>query len=250
MDDLAIGRLLRELRVRLRWPQAVVAERASISRSAYSDIERGRLDSVPIGKLRRVAAVLEVRLTVEPRWRGAGVDRVMSSRHASMADVVVKVLARASWEVRPEVSFNFYGERGVVDLVAWHAESRTLLLVELKTELVDPNELLAVTDRRRRLAARIAEPLGWTPRLVGQWVVVAESRTNRRRLAAVQSLIRVAFPDDGRALAAWLLRPVGSIAALSFLADSSAVGESQRFAPRLRVRRRTASTKPAAQVVK
>ena len=250
MEDLAIGRLLRELRVRLGWPQAVVAERAAISRSAYSEIERGRLEGVPIGKLRRVAAVLEVRLTVEPRWRGAGVDRVMSSRHASMADAVVKVLGRAAWEVRPEVSFNYYGERGVVDLVAWHAESRTLLLVELKTELVDLNELLAVTDRRRRLAARIAEPLGWTPRLVGEWVVVAESRTNRRRLAAVRSSIRAALPDDGHALAAWLVRPVGSIAALSFLADSNEAGESQRFAPRLRVRRRRASTMPPVRVAK
>ena len=242
MEDLAIGRLFREIRVRLGWPQAVVADRGAISQSAYSDIERGRLGTVPMGKLRRVAAVLEVRLSLEPRWRGADVDRVMSSRHAAMADAVVQRLARTGWEVRPEVSFNHYGERGVVDLVAWHAESRTVLLVELKTELVDPGDLLAVTDRRRRLAARIAEPLGWAPRHVGQWVVVAESRTNRRRVAAVRSLIRAALPDEGHALASWLLRPAGTIAALSFLSNSSGAGESQRYAPRLRVRRARAST--------
>jgi Holliday junction resolvase-like predicted endonuclease len=99
-----------------------------------------------------------------------------------MTETVARMLMDAGWEVRPEVSFSHYGERGVVDLVAWHAASRTLLLVELKTELVDINDMLAVTDRRRRLAANIAEPFGWLPAAVASWVVVAESRTNRRRL--------------------------------------------------------------------
>src|SRR5262245_44293290 len=197
MDDLAIGRVLRALRVRLGWAQRLVAQRAGISSSAYSRIERGMLDGVPLGKLRKVATVLEVRLVLEPRWRGAGLDRTLSSRHAAMAEAVTRLLLDAGWEVRPEVSFNYYGERGVVDLVAWHGPSRTVLLIELKTELVDPSDLLAVTDRRRRLAAKIVEPFGWQPMTVGQWVVVAESRTNQRRLAEHRTVLRAAFPEDG-----------------------------------------------------
>ena len=46
MDDLAIGRVLRELRIRLGWPQRVVAAKARISASAYSEIERGHIESV------------------------------------------------------------------------------------------------------------------------------------------------------------------------------------------------------------
>lgn len=236
MDDLAIGRAMRELRVRLGWPQRVVAAKASVSASAYSEIERGHIESVPLGKLRKVAAVLELRLMLEPRWRGAGLDRALSSRHASMTEAIVRMLVDAGWEVRPEVSFNHFGERGVVDVVAWHAQSQTLLLIELKTEVVDVNEVLAVTDRRRRLAAEIVKPFGWQPRRVGQWLVVAEGRTNRRRVAEHRTALRAAFPADGRSVGGWLAAPHEETAALWFLPDSTSSSARPSRAPRLRVR--------------
>lgn len=240
MDDLAVGRLFRELRVRLGWTQEEAAARAGVSRPAYSEIEHGHLDRVPLGKLRRIAAVLEVRLRLVPSWRGAAADIVMSSRHAGMAERVTRLLIAAGWEARPEVSFNWYGERGVVDLVAWHAATRTALLIELKTELADVNDLLAVTDRRRRLAATIVEPFGWQPATVAQWVAIADSRTNQRRLAAHRGLLRAAFPLDGRAIAGFLAQPgrhAGQFSALSFLPDVSGSSARRRSAPRLRVRR-------------
>jgi hypothetical protein len=149
-----------------------------------------------------------------------------------------RFLANAGWEVRPEVSFNHFGERGVVDLVSWHGASRTLLLVELKTEVVDVNDLLAVTDRRRRLAATIVDQFGWEPTRVGQWVVIAEGRTNRRRLAEHRTALRAAFAEDGRSIASWLSNPSTSAAALWFLPDSSAAGVRPGRAPRMRVRAR------------
>jgi hypothetical protein len=214
----------------------LVAERAGISASLYSVIERGHLDRIALGTLRKVGGVLEVRLILEPRWRGAAIDRILSSRHAAMSEAVTRLLLDAGWEVRPEVSFNHFGERGVVDLAAWHPGERVVLLIELKTELVDPNDLLAVTDRRRRLVARIAAPFGWDPAVVAQWVVVAESRTNRRRLAAHRSVLRAAFPADGRAIAGWLARPVAPLSALWFLPDSSHRRDRPGQAPRLRAR--------------
>lgn len=243
MDDLAIGRVFRFLRTRLRWTQQTVAEKAGISRAAYSLIERGRIDGVPLGKLRKVAAVLEVRITLDPRWRGAALDRGIASRHASMAETVTRLLVSAGWEVRPEVSFNHFGERGVIDLVAWHASTQTLLLIELKTELADVSNLLAVTDRRRRLAARIVEQFGWQPRNIGQWVVLAEGRTNRRRLAEFRTLVRAAFPEDGRSVAGWLRDPRRPAAAVWFLPDSNGSSVRQRGAPVLRVRGHAPSAK-------
>ncbi len=241
MDDLAIGRLFRELRIRLGWPQRVAAAKAGMARSSYSEIEHGLIGKVPIAKLRKVASVYEVRLRLEPSWRGAAIDIVLSARHAAMAERVTKLLREAGWDVRPEVSFNHFGERGVVDLLAWHAASRTLLVVELKTELADVNNLLAVNDRRRRLAAKIAEPFGWQPLVVAQWVVVAESRTNERRLSAHRTVLRAAFPADGRAVGGWLAHPGGPLAALSFLPDSGASSTRRAAAPRLRVRQPRAS---------
>jgi transcriptional regulator with XRE-family HTH domain len=236
MDDLALGRVLRELRVRRQWTQQMVATRAQVSSSAYSEVERGRLDSVPLARLRRIAAALEVRLVIEPRWRGAGLERALSARHASMGEAITRTLTAAGWEVQPEVSFSHFGERGVVDLAAWHADAGTLLLVELKTELVDINGLLAVADRRRRLAATIVAPLGWAPKRVGMWIVIAESRTNRRRVAEHRTVLRAAFPHDGRSISGWLADPRGAAAALWFLPDSSGAGVRTRRAPRMRVR--------------
>ena len=224
----------------------MVAAKSGISTSAYSEMERGLIEPVPLGKLRKVGAVLEARLVLEPRWRGAALDRMLASRHASMTEAVSRLIIDAGWEVRPEVSFNNFGERGVVDLVAWHAASHTVLLVELKTELVDINDLRAVTDRRRRLAAIIIEPFGWKPVIVSQWVVVAESRSNRRRLAEHRTALRAAFPSDGRAVAGWLTAPNWSSAALWFLPDSAGSSTRQRHAPRVRVRPSRLSVDPRA----
>lgn len=148
------------------------------------------------------------------------------------------MLTEAQWIVRPEASFNHFGERGVVDLVAWHAATRTLLLTEIKTELVDPSGLLATTDTRRRLAGVIARESGWDPRVVAQWVVLADGRTNQRRVAEHRALLRSAFPADGRALAGWLANPVGGLDALWFLPDVAVggTGRSARGPARVRTR--------------
>jgi hypothetical protein len=119
-----------------------------------------------------------------------------------MAEIATRLLLDAGWEVQPEVSFSHFGERGVVDLVAWHPLHQDVALVELKTELADVNDLLAVTGRRRRLAGVIGEQFGWRPETVAQWVVLAPSRTNARRVAEHRTLLRAAFPSDGRAIGA------------------------------------------------
>lgn len=124
---------------------------------------------------------------------------------------------RPAWAAVPEVTFAHFGERGVVDWVAWHAETGTLLLVELKSEIVDINDLLATMNRRVRLARTIAEPYGWVPRQVGAWVAIEDTRTNRRHLARHSTVLRAAFPDDGRSLRSWFERPDRPLRCLSFL---------------------------------
>lgn len=230
VDDIGIGRLFRQLRLRLGWRQLDVADKAKVSRSVYSDAERGHIDQLTVGTLRKIAAVLEVRLGIEPSWRGGRIERVLSGRHADMAERLTTMLVEAGWIVRPEASFNHFGERGVVDLVAWHAETRTLLLIEIKTELVDPSGLLATTDRRRRLANVIARESGWDPAAVSQWVVLADGRTNHRRVAAHRALLRSAFPADGRSITRWLKDPSRSEDALWFLPDVAG-GSTGRAAP-------------------
>ena len=106
-----------------------------------------------------------------------------------------------------EVSFSIYGERGIIDLLAWHEASGTLVVIELKTAIVDVDELIGTFDRKQRLATRIAAGRGWNARSVSAWLIVGESRTNRRRVAEHRNLLGSGLPRDGRSLAPLFLHP-------------------------------------------
>jgi len=221
MDDQRFGMALRAARLKRGWTQAEVAARAGVGQTTVSRVERGFIDMLSVATLRRIAAVLEVRVALTASSRGSAFDRIAGAAHASLAEAAVAWLPSiGSWVIRPEVSFAHWGERGVVDLVAWHAATGTLLLVELKTLLVDMGLLLATLDRRHRLGHVIAEPFGWQPRVVSTLLIVAEGPTNRRRVADHRELLRAALPDDGRRVRAWLRAPVGSIRGLTFLSTS------------------------------
>ena len=161
-----------------------------------------------------------------------------------MTERVARMLIDSGWNVIPELSFNHFGERGIIDLVAWHPR-RTLLVVELKTELVDVNELLGVMDRRMRLVAAMVRDRGWMPERIGGWIVLADSRTNRRHVGAHRTLLRSAFPADGRQVAGWAADPDSAQRALWFLTDDAASGLGRGLAPTKRVaRRRLSSARP------
>jgi transcriptional regulator with XRE-family HTH domain len=208
VNDQQVGSAFRVVRIRRRLRQEDVAHAAGVSTATISRLERGHFDHLSTAIMRQIAASLDIRLDHVARWRGGELDRVVNSKHAALHESVARAFAVLSgWEIRPEVSFAVYGERGIVDILAWHAERAALLVIELKTEIVDVNELIGTLDRKRRLGPMIARDLGWTPVHVGAWVIVAESRTNRRRIAEHQTVLRAAFPADGTAMRAWLREP-------------------------------------------
>jgi len=242
MDNLRIGITVRTVRIRRGWTQDDLAAATHISRAQIGRIEHGHIDATQLGKLRHVCAALEIRVDLVPRWRGADLDRMLSSRHALLAESVVEALRRDSpdWQIFPEVSFSIWGERGVIDLIAWHPGRRALLVIELKTELVDVGEMLGTMDRKQRLAAQVARERGWDVDTVSGWIILAAGRTNERRLAAFRSTLRAAYPADARQMRAWLRDPVGSVTALSIWHQASAEtnrGGSRSLASTRRVRR-------------
>ena len=163
----------------------------------------------------------------------------MNAAHAELHESVAARLGElVGWTWLPEVTFAHYGERGVIDILAWHAESRSLLIIELKTELVDPQELVATMHRRVRLGSAIAREHGWDPVAVSAWVIVRGSRTERRRLRQHEGLLRAAFPRDGRAMRRWLRDPGTPMSALSFWTDVTPGGLRPASRPTKRVRRR------------
>lgn len=217
MDDVTVGRLLRAIRIRRGLRQLDVAARAGVSQPQVSRLEAGQLELLPLRALRRVASVLEVRVRLDPSWRGGDGARLVNEGHVSLQGRIAERIARIpGWVVVPEVTFSAVGERGVIDLLAWHEREQVLLVVEVKTELLDPGGLIAQVDRYRRAARAVGRDHGWQARSVGTWVVIGDSTMNRRRASLASALLRSAFPATGVEIGTWLRRPTGSIHAISF----------------------------------
>jgi transcriptional regulator with XRE-family HTH domain len=237
MDSLRLGAVVRAVRLRKGWRQADVAAAAHVSTATVSRVERGSFEPISVGTLLRVAASLEIRIDWQPRWRGGELDRMLNSGHAAMHEAAARELGRAGWRTAAEATFAIYGERGAIDILAFHPPTGGLLVVELKTDIVDVQGLIGAVDRYRRLAPRIASERGWAPTSVSCWVVLRGTPANHRRLAAHATVLRNAFPVDGRRMRRWLARPAGTVAALSFLSVSHAPNVSGTTSGVQRVRR-------------
>jgi transcriptional regulator with XRE-family HTH domain len=235
MDDLRFGGVVRFVRQSKGWRQKDLDERSGVSQSAISRIERGHIGPQSIDSVRKVCAALEIRVELVARWRGGDLDRLMSRRHSALHESVARRFGDIlpAWILAPEVSFSISGERGVIDILAWHPGRRALLVIELKTEVVDVNEMVGTFDRKRRLAARVARERGWDPVSISAWLIISEGRTNRRRVAAHEAMLRAALPDGLPAMRRWLRDPVGTVAALTFWASESG-NERQRPVRRVR----------------
>lgn len=216
-EFLGLGARFRAVRVNRGWTQNEVAVRVKAHRSLVSRIERGHVRQVSIGTLLDVAEVLGMRVTIKAWWHGGDLERLVNGGHSLLHESVASHFAEQlpDWALAPEVSFAYYGERGVIDILAWHAATRSLLVIELKTDVVDINEMVGTLDRKRRHAAAVARERGWDPVTVSCWVIVAGGGTNGHRLARHRSLLRNAYPTDGRAMHGWVRRPTGAVAAIS-----------------------------------
>jgi transcriptional regulator with XRE-family HTH domain len=217
MDDQTFGVIVRTTRIRQRKRQRDVGRAAGVSASTVGRIERGMFGPMSLDAIRKVCATLEIRVEVQARSRGADIDRMLGARHARLAEAVIRALLEESpeWTILPEVSFNVWGERGIVDILAWHPRRRALLIIEIKTEIVDVGGMIGTLDRKRRLGREIVEDRGWIPDTISTWLIVAGGRTNERRLAAHKTTLQTAYPDSRRRVTSWMADPVGAIAAMS-----------------------------------
>ena len=207
--------------------------------STVSRIERGHADRMPMSSVRAVALALDAWAEYTLRWRGGELDRAINAGHAALHEALARWIGGMSdWQLAPEVSFSIYGERGAIDALCWHPATQSLLVVELKTEFVDVSELLGTFDRKLRLAPRVAGDRGWQAASVSGWILLAESRTNHRRVATHREVLRAAFPDDGRQISGWLRKPTRPLRVMSFLPIGHEAGLRSSLAPRKRVSRR------------
>lgn len=223
MDVVQLGLAFRAVRRHLGLRQSDVARRAGISQQRVSDLERGHVGRMSIEDAERLYGVLGARLTLMVSWRGAHLDRLLDEDHAAICRSFAEALRQFGWSVLAEATFSIYGERGSIDLLAWHPATRTLLVVEVKTELVSAEETLRRHDAKMRLASQIGrDRFGVAPASIGGLLVVADTMTNRRRVSRLNSLLDAAYPQRGADVRTWLRTPAGNLRGLVFTSTGGA----------------------------
>ena len=204
---------MRAIRLSRDETQAAVARRAGVSQAVYSRTEAGSSAGLKLATVDRIAGALGAMLDLRLHYQGGLADRLIDRVHASIVEIVVARLKRAGWETLVEFSFNVFGERGSVDVLAWHAASRTLLIVEVKSRFTDLQAMLLSLSRKLRLVPdEVRRELGWDPVAIGRIVAVPGTTETRGVLERHRATFDATLPARTIAIRRWIQVPQGPIA--------------------------------------
>ena len=193
--------------------------KAGLHRSTVSLVERGHLSRLTLNVIRRCLDAVEARVDLTARWRGAELDHLLDEQHSWLQAAWKARLERWDWDVRAEASFNRFGDRGRIDLLAWHRPTGVLLVSEIKTEIADAQGLLGALDVKARVAPFVRRELGWAhPTAIARALVVTDKTTNRERVNRLAPLF-AQFQLRGRAAISWLRDPQGGVSGLLIFSD-------------------------------
>ncbi|MGH2383068.1 MAG: hypothetical protein ACRDG7_17850 [Candidatus Limnocylindria bacterium] len=241
MRDEQVGRLFRMVRIRNNWPQELVGERADLSASTICRIEDGQLARYHLDTIQRHGAALGLRVELRVIGRGGDVARTLDEEHAAIVEWVARLLVAAAWLVEPEASYSIYGERGRIDLLAFHPGSGTLLVVEVKTELTDLQALFGSMSVKERLAPRIAHERGWGVRCVSSLLALADMPATHR-IVSQHGRLFAGFQRHALSIRSQLRTPRGAARLLLYVpAETATDGRRDDW---LATRRRVHPSRP------
>lgn len=244
MNDAQIGSIFRVVRIRRGMTQATVAAAAGVSPGMVSLLERGHLERVSVVVARSVARALGISLSMEARWRGAETARLLDERHALLARAVAKVLSASGWQIHLEYTFNVFGERGSIDILAWQPQLEAVVALEIKTRLVDLQDLLSTTDRKARLLPVLCRNEGWRPKSSGSVIVLPEESWARHAVRQFQPIFATAFPARTVVVRRWLEKPAEQLRGLWFLSIGGHASANRKVGAPMRVRSRSRRPNP------
>ena len=166
------------LRIRKDWRQSDVAAKAGISSSAVGRHENGIIGSLPI--FEKHAAVFGLRIDVRVLGRAGSLVRLADEEHARIVELVAAWFRERGFLTETEASFSEWGERGRIDRLAFDPPTRLLVIVEVKTQLLDLQDLFGSLNVKERLARTIAERRGWAAVRLVAVLAVASTVANRQ----------------------------------------------------------------------
>ena len=200
-----LGRVIRDARRLIGWSQRDLATRVGASQAAIWRLETGQPGRVDLALVEHVLEALGMRGSI-------GIDgrhledrrRQRDGLHAVMNGFSARRLDRLGSSTATEVQIGDQHPRGWIDLMAFRAEDRALVIEEVKTDIPDMGGLQRSLSFYAREARSVAAGLGWQARSVVVLVVGLDSEAMARRLADNRAIIDQAFPGSVPVMAAWL----------------------------------------------
>ncbi len=218
MEDSRVGWQIRLVRQRRGLTQAELAARCGVAQSTISRLENGDLDGASLRLMRSVSRALRMPPVVNAGWRGADVARLADKDHAALVEETCRRLRGLRWTALPEWSFSHYGERGCVDILATREQLRAVLIIEVKSRIVDLQDMLGSMDRKRRLVPDLyRREAGWRATCVGVVLVLADRSTHRHTIERHEETFAAALPARQVEVRHWLTAPSGPLAGIWFL---------------------------------
>lgn len=218
-DDDRLAAASRALRRRRGLTQAALA-RPGVSRHTQRLLESGRAGRLQVDDIRDHFARLGATVRMTAWWNGASLDRLIDADHAAVIDAGMREFRHYSWPVLTEVTFNEWGERGSIDLLAAREDLKAVVVGEAKSAWGSIEETLRTLDVKVRLAPTIVKKrLGWIPSGVAALLIFPEGESCRRVARSHAATLSVAFPARNREIRRWLRRPAGTLRGLWFLTD-------------------------------
>ena len=223
MNDQRFGYSVRVIRVRKGLRQSDLARAAKVSQQAVSDLEHGLIES--FGMVRAICDVLGASISLELNWHGGDFDRLVDAGHARLVEQIGAMLRPLGWIALPEFSFNRYGDRGSVDILAWHPGFSVLLIIEIKTDIKNVGELFRRLDMKQRVVpSEAARRHGWKPTAVAVILVVPARSSQFAIVRRPAATFDAAFRARTTELRRWLREPTGSISGILFVRDTAGGG--------------------------
>jgi transcriptional regulator with XRE-family HTH domain len=208
-----VGATVVDVRIARGWTQRRLARAAGCSQTAIARIERRAVPDLSFRTAGRVLRALGIDVDLRlapPRI----VSRSVRDRaHARCVASVARRLARAGLDVATEVEVGSGRWLGFIDILALHPTRRWLLVLEVKTELLDiggvDRQLASYVDA----AWAAARTLGWRPRAATGILVMLATEETERRLQEHRAYVERAFRVRARTLRSLVSDSAGELPA-------------------------------------
>jgi transcriptional regulator with XRE-family HTH domain len=205
----SFARLCRDTRTMLDITQQELAVAVGISRSHVAGIETGRVNP-SLDLVWRIADRMGIDVGIVGRapvvlGRRGGQDIV----HARCSGYVEGRLLGAAWSVDREVELMTDHAHGWIDLLAFEPISKTLVIVEIKTQLDDIGAVERQLGWYERNAVRVAHSRGWHPTRVLSWLLLLASDEVEQAVSMHRQALGRSFPGRAATMLQCIVEPRG-----------------------------------------